>query len=101
MSEEICGNNRKECLRKSMKACVTDMRSGSEAGLKAPLSRHGRLFHGGREVDFGVRVLSNAYGKPGRRLISESVYINELEDDETMNSRNEWSYVELNRVNVT
>ena len=33
-------------------------------------------------------------------MISEAVYINELKEDETMNSRDEWTYMTLDKVNV-
>ena len=33
-------------------------------------------------------------------MINEAVLIDELKDEETMNSRREWSYVKLNKVIV-
>ena len=44
--------------------------------------------------------MSQSFGKPSRRMISEAVYIDELKDEETMNSRREWSYTKLNKVVV-
>ena len=35
------------------------------------------------------------YGRPSRRMIGESVYIDDLLDSEAMNGKNEWSYVSL------
>ena len=65
-----------------------------------PLKRHKELYHGGDDVEVGCRILSQSFGKPSRRMISEAVYIDELKDEETMNSRREWSYTKLNKVVV-
>ena len=77
---------------------VRDWERGAE---KCPLLRHSHLFHGGERFDFGVKVLKSCYGKPSRRMITEAVLINELSDAETMNSKREWSFVELDKVVTT
>ena len=77
---------------------VKDWERGVE---KCPLLKHSHLYHGGEKFDFGVRVLKNCYGKPSRRMITEAVLINELSDTETMNSKREWSFVELDKVVIT
>ena len=71
-----------------------------ESDEKAVVRRHKELFHDGEEVELGCRVLSQCFGKPSRRLIHEAVLIDELKDDETMNSKREWSFVKLNKVVV-
>ena len=58
------------------------------------------MYHEGCEVNVGCKVLSRCFGKPSRRMISEAVYIDELKDSETMNSKREWSYTKLNKVVV-
>ena len=65
-----------------------------------PLKRHKELFHEGRDIEVGCRILSRCYGKPSRRMINEAVLIDELKDDETINSRRQCSYVKLNKVIV-
>ena len=65
-----------------------------------PLKRHRELYHGGEDVEVSCKIVSRCYGKPSRRMIHEAVYIDELDDDETMNSMREWSYVKLNKVVV-
>ena len=65
-----------------------------------PLKRHRELYHGGDEVEVGCKILARCFGKPSRRMITEAVYIDELKDSETMNSRREWSYTKLNKVVV-
>ena len=67
----------------------------------SPLWRHAQLFHNGEEFDVGVEVLSECFGKPSRRMITEAVAIEELKDDETMNSKREWTYTKLNKLQVT
>ena len=65
-----------------------------------PLQRHANLYHGGGHFVAELKVLAKCYGKPSRRLITESVYIDELTDDMTMNGKGEWSYVKLAKVQV-
>ena len=43
---------------------------------------------------------SKDYGKPSRRLITEAVLIDNLVDAQTMNSRREWTYTNLNKVRI-
>ena len=62
---------------------VRDWDSGVQ---EYPLLSHSRLFHEGRRFDFGVKILRSCYGKPSRRMITEAVLINELTEEETMNS---------------
>ena len=38
------------------------------------------------------------FGKPSRRLITEAVMIEELGENETMNSKSEWGYVNLRKI---
>ena len=76
---------------------VCDWNRGEE---KCPMSRHSLLYHEGNSFDFGVQVLRNCYGKPSRRMISEAVLISDLGEDETMNGKQEWTFVQLDKVNV-
>jgi len=72
-----------------------DWRDGLES---CPLYRHQELFHPDGEFDFEVRVLSKCFGKPTRRMITEAVKIGELKDDESMNSKREWTYIALDKI---
>ena len=63
-----------------------------------PLYRHQELFHPDGDFDFEVRVLSKCFGKPTRRMITEAVKIGELKDDESMNSKKEWTYIALDKI---
>ena len=62
------------------------------------LKRHADECHGGHRFNFDISILSKCFGKPSRRLITEAVMIEELKDNEVMNSRREWSYTCLNKV---
>ena len=47
-----------------------------------------------------VKITDKSFGKPSRRMITEAVMIEGLRDEETMNSKQEWTYVKLNKVHV-
>ena len=47
-----------------------------------------------------VQILKNCFGDPTTRKITEAVLIDELSKTETMNGKNEWSYVKLNKVSL-
>ena len=66
-----------------------------------PLWRHSQLCHEGHEFELGVRVVRRDYGKPSRRLITESIAIGRLREDETMNNKREWTYTDLNKVSIS
>ena len=43
-------------------------------------------------------MTDRCFGKPSRRMIAESVKIDQLKDSETMNSRHEWTFVRLSKI---
>ena len=59
-----------------------------------------RRVHCGENFDLEVKVTDKCFGKPSKRMISESVMIEQLTEDETMNGKQEWTYVKLNKVQV-
>ena len=65
------------------------------------LFQHSEQYHDGQEFQLNIKIISRCFGKPTTRLITEAVFINELGDDETLNSRKEWSYVKLPRATIT
>ena len=65
-----------------------------------PLYRHSQLHHNGKEFPVRIKILKNCFGDPTTRKITEAVLIDELTSDETMNGKNEWTYVKLNKVSV-
>ena len=101
-NEEECGRKYRGTTGRSDNERLGEQVKDWERGVEtSPLLKHSRLFHGGQEFDFGVRILKRCYGRPSRRLIAEAVLINELTECETMNSKHEWSFVELDKVLVS
>ena len=66
----------------------------------SPLWKHSLLYHNGEDFEVDIRVKSKDFGKPSRRLITEAVLIENLVDEQTMNSRREWTYTNLNKIRV-
>ena len=64
------------------------------------LFEHFKQYHDGEQCEIEVTILSRCFGEPTTRLITEAVLINELTDDETLNSKSEWNYVSLPRVAI-
>ena len=54
----------------------------------------------GREFKVGVKMLKNCFGDPTTRRITEAVLIDELTAEETMNAKNEWTYIKLNKITM-
>ena len=65
------------------------------------LRKHAVQYHNGGTFEVDVRLLTQSYGKPTTRMISKAVHIQELPDDNSLNSKAEWTYVKLPRVAVT
>ena len=66
----------------------------------SPLWKHSQEHHNGNEFDMEISVMKQCFGKPSRRRISEAVLINELPNEKTMNSKQEWSYIKLSKVGM-
>ena len=54
----------------------------------------------GQDFELDIKLTDRSYKKASRRKIAEFVLIEQLEPNETMNSKNEWSYMNLNKVHV-
>ena len=63
-----------------------------------PLYRHQELYHENDDFDFEVSILSKCFGKPSRRMITEAVTIGEIDEEKSMNSKKEWTYVALDKI---
>ena len=64
------------------------------------LWKHAENHHNGRTFEVGVKILSRNFGDPMKRLITESVLIDELQDEDILNNKKEWSYVRLPRATI-
>ena len=62
--------------------------------------KHSLECHNGEKFEVDVRIIAQCYGKPSTRLITEAVYIEELPKENSMNSKAEWTYIKLPRVEV-
>ena len=47
-----------------------------------------------------MKILKQCYGDATKRQIAEAVLIDELTEEETMNSKNEWNYINLKKINI-
>ena len=65
------------------------------------LHSHALKYHNDNGYEVDIRVISRNFGDPMKRLITESVLIDELKDEDVLNSKSEWSYVRLPKVLVT
>ena len=70
---------------------------------KTPCVLHGHSlkYHDGKDFEVEVRIISQNFGDPMKRLITESVLIEELKDEDILNNKNEWSYIRLPKVSVS
>ena len=64
------------------------------------LQKHPLQYHNAGAFNIDVKILGQCYGKPTARMITESVMIEELPEDNSLNSKAEWTYVRLPRVEV-
>lgn len=67
---------------------------------KSPLWKHAEEFHEGHWFDMEVKVTDRCFGKPSRRMISESVRIEGLDVEEAMNRKHEWTYIKLDKIHL-
>ena len=67
---------------------------------KSPLWKHAMLYHNGGDFDIDIQVISKCYGKPSKRLITEAIMIDNLPTEQTMNSKKEWTYTKLNKIQI-
>ena len=99
---KVCKRKYRGQTGRSMNERMNEQFAYWERGVENnPLTRHSELYHNGEKFDVEVKVEARCYGKPSRRYITEAVMIEELREDETMNNKNEWSYVKLKKVQVT
>ena len=71
----------------------------SNKGMKkSVLWEHSNIHHRKNEFNITITIISKNFGDPTKRLITESIRIEELDDEELLNSKKEWSYVRLPKV---
>ena len=87
-----------QCIQIRTKQHFDDWKRGEET---SPLHRHSQLFHGGKSFPVSIRILKKCYGDATGRKISEAVLIDQLSSNQTMNGKNEWTYVKLNKLSTS
>ncbi len=65
------------------------------------LYENSKKYHERQSFSIKVSILARCFGEPMTRLITEAVLINGLSDEETVNSREEWSYIRLQQSIIT
>ena len=80
-----------------MKEHFAKWESGAE---DSNLYKHSLESHNGARFNYTVRILARCYGKPTTRMITEAIRIEELPDENSMNEKSEWNYVQLPRVTI-
>jgi hypothetical protein len=61
------------------------------AGVSA-LEKHKHESHGGREYEYGIKVRDSTYGRPTKRMLSEMIRIEGMNERECFNRKRGWSY---------
>ena len=64
------------------------------------LEKHSVQYHNGETFGVDVKILAQCYGKPTSRMITEAVKIETLPEENSLNSKAEWTYVRLPSVGV-
>ena len=78
-----------------------DDRKSKKNMKKSILWDHSNVHHNNNDFNVIVTVISQNFGDPTKRLITESIMIEELDDEEILNSKKEWSYVRLPNASIT
>ena len=68
---------------------------------KSCLYKQSVEYHNGEEFEIDIKILAQCFGKPTTRMITEAVHIEELPDENSLNSKSEWSNVKLPGVEVS
>ena len=66
----------------------------------SPLWKHSVEHHDMNPFPVKVRILDRCFGRPTRRMITEVVWIEEMEEGESMNNKKEYGYVREPKVNI-
>ena len=68
---------------------------------KSILWDHSHAHHNNNDFKVSITILSQNFGDPTKRLITEAIMIDELDDEQLLNSKKEWSYVRLPHASIT
>ena len=66
----------------------------------SPLWKHSVECHNMNIFPVKMRVLDRCFGKPTRRMISEVLLIEDMDEEESLNNKKEYGYVRVPTVSV-
>ena len=78
-------------LYERMRDHMIQNKNEEHAGVSA-LEKHKHESHGGREYEYGIKVRDSTYGRPTKRLLSEMIRIEGMNERECFNRKRGWSY---------
>ena len=52
-------------------------------------------FHGNNYFTTKISIIARCFGEPKTSMITEAVHINQLSNEDTLNSKSEWTYIKL------
>ena len=62
---------------------------------KSMLIQHSQEFHDNNYFTTKISIIARCFGEPTTRMITEAVHINQLSNEDTLNSKSEWTYTKL------
>jgi hypothetical protein len=96
-TKQYCGQTGRSVYER-MKEHFKQWEDGAEDSY---LRKHAVQYHNGGRFEVDVKIISRCYGKPTSRMISEAVHIQDLPEENSLNSKAEWTYVKLPRVAIS
>ena len=66
---------------------VEHFKQWADKSEESCLWKHAVEYHNGGTFEVDVRILTQSYGKPTTRMISKAVRIQELSDENSLNSK--------------
>ena len=82
------------------KKIVNRMRNKPDNKKLPILQTHSEKVHNNGDFKVAIKIISRNFGDPMKRLITESVLIEEVNDEYILNSKHEWGYVRLPKVTM-
>ena len=72
----------------------------NKADEKSILWKHALKHHNGEKYPIEIKIDSQCFGQPTRRLITEAVLISKMDCSESMNGKEEWSYYKIPQIDI-
>ena len=62
---------------------------------KSMLLQHSQEFHDNNYFTTKISIIARCFGEPTTRMSTEAVHIKQLSNEDTLNSKSEWTYIKL------